>query len=73
MIAYRSSETAAPVTDAGVVLVAENNQEEMNAALVRVLSDPAYRAELASRSRAAYQAHFCWPVIASRFAALLEK
>jgi AraC family transcriptional regulator len=29
------------------------------APLVRVLSDPAYRAELASRSRAAYQSHFC--------------
>jgi glycosyltransferase involved in cell wall biosynthesis len=73
VIAYSGSETAAPVTDAGVVLVTENNQEEMNAALARVLSDPAYRAELASRSRAVYQAHFCWPIIASRFAALLEK
>jgi glycosyltransferase involved in cell wall biosynthesis len=72
VIAYRSSETAAPVTDAGVLLVTEDNQAEMNAALVRVLSDAGYRAELASRSRAAYQAHFSWPVIAARFAALLK-
>jgi glycosyltransferase involved in cell wall biosynthesis len=72
VIAYSGSETAAPVTYAGVVLVTENNQAEMNSALVRVLSDAVYRAELASRSRAAYQAHFSWSVIAARFGALLK-
>ncbi len=72
VIAYANRETAAPITDAGVVLVSEEHQEEMNAALVRILSDSFYRAQLSSRSRAAYQAHFSWPVIASRFAILLN-
>ena len=37
VIAYSGSETAAPVTNAGVVPVTENNQAEMNSALVRAL------------------------------------
>jgi glycosyltransferase involved in cell wall biosynthesis len=72
VIAYASSETAAPITDAGVVLVSAEDQEEMNTALVRILSDSLYHAQLASRSRAAYQAYFSWSVIASRFAVLLK-
>jgi glycosyltransferase involved in cell wall biosynthesis len=72
LIAYASSETAWPITDAGVVLVSENNQDEMNAALVRLLTDPALRADMAHRSRTAYLTHFSWPIIAARFAALLK-
>jgi hypothetical protein len=72
VIAYSSPETASPLTDAGVVLVPPDAPEEINAALVRVLSDAAYRAELASRSRAAYHAHFSWSAIAARFAAALK-
>jgi len=66
------SETTAPITDAGIVLVAPNKPDELNAALVRVLSDAAYRAYLASRSRATYQTHFAWPAIAARLSALLN-
>ena len=72
LIAFCGSETAPPITEAGVILLAPDAVEELKAALVRVLRDSAYREELASRSRAAYQAHFAWPVIASRFAALLR-
>jgi glycosyltransferase involved in cell wall biosynthesis len=72
VIANPISETAPPITDAGVVLVSPNNQNELNEALVRVLSDAGFRADLAARSRAAYKAHFAWPAIAERYAALLN-
>jgi len=71
-IAFEGPETAPPITDAGVVLVAENKPDELNAALVHVLSDDLYRAELAARSRLAYQAYFSWPAIAAQIATLLD-
>ena len=72
IIAYPGSETAVPITEAGVVLVSPDHPDDLNLALVRVLSDAAYRIDLAGRSRAAYQAHFAWPAIAARFSALLK-
>ena len=71
VIAYPGSETAAPITDAGVVFVSPERPDDLNVALVRVLSDSVYRMDLAARSRAAYQAHFTWTAIAARFSALL--
>jgi glycosyltransferase involved in cell wall biosynthesis len=71
VIAYPGPETAPPITDAGVVLVSPDHPNELNAALVRVLSDAAYRMELGARSRAVYQTHFSWPAISARFSALL--
>lgn len=71
VIAYSGPETAAPITDAGVVFVSPDRPDDLNVALVRVLSDAAYRMDLAARSRAAYQAHFAWTAIAARFSALL--
>jgi glycosyltransferase involved in cell wall biosynthesis len=72
VIALAGSETAAPVTKAGVILIPQADPRLLAAALVRVLSDSAFRAELASRSRAAYQEHFSWPAIAAKFAAFLN-
>jgi glycosyltransferase involved in cell wall biosynthesis len=72
LIAYSGSETAPPITDAGVVLIPPDQPDQLNAALVRLLSDPVYRADLAARSRAAYQTHFSWPAVARCFAAILR-
>jgi len=72
VIAFAGSETAPPITDAGVVLVSEQKQDELNAALLRVFSDSAYRAELAFRSRAAFAKHFSWASIAARYASILR-
>jgi glycosyltransferase involved in cell wall biosynthesis len=72
VIAYPNSETAPPITDAGVVLVNPGDLSSLNEALVRVLSDAGFRAELSARSRTAYKAHFAWPAIAERYAALLN-
>ncbi len=71
VIAYLGSETAPPITDAGVVLVSPDDPDDLKDALVHILSDAAFRMELAARSRAAYQTHFAWPAIATRFSALL--
>jgi glycosyltransferase involved in cell wall biosynthesis len=72
VIAYSGSETAPPITDAGVVLVPADQPRELHASLVRVLSDVDYRNDLAARSRATFQAHFAWSSIAARFASLLS-
>jgi glycosyltransferase involved in cell wall biosynthesis len=72
IIAYPGSETAVPITDAGVVLISSDKPDDLNAALVQVLSDSTYRKDLAARSRAAYETHFAWAAISDRFNALLK-
>jgi glycosyltransferase involved in cell wall biosynthesis len=71
VIALRGAETAAPVTEAGVILIPSEDPRMFAHALVQVLSDATLRAQLASRSRAAYQTHFSWPAIAARYAQIL--
>jgi glycosyltransferase involved in cell wall biosynthesis len=68
VIAFGGPETAAPITEAGVVLVSREKPEERGEALVRVLSDGEYRASLAGRSRRAYGQYFSWKAIAARYA-----
>jgi glycosyltransferase involved in cell wall biosynthesis len=72
VIAFSGPGTGQPITDAGVLLVPHDEPDELSAALVRVLADSAYRAELAARSRAVYQSHLSWPAIAASFAAVLS-
>lgn len=77
VIAYSGQETAAPITEAGVVLIpfgqdASVRQAQLNSALLRVLSDSVYRSELSARSCQAYHQHFSWSSIAARLSLLLE-
>jgi glycosyltransferase involved in cell wall biosynthesis len=72
IIAFAGSETAAPITDAGVVLVAGENKAMLGEALVRVLSDREYHTKLAERSQAAYENHFSWDAIARRYVLVLR-
>jgi glycosyltransferase involved in cell wall biosynthesis len=72
VIAYRGGETAEPITEAGVILVSRSKPEELQAALVRVLSDRVHREELAAKSRMAFRDHFSWAAVATRFAGLLS-
>jgi hypothetical protein len=72
MIAYVGSETSWPFQDAGVVLVSADSREELNDALVRLLSDYELRARLAATNYMTYNENFSWAVIARRFAALLR-
>ena len=73
VIAQEGSETAPPITEAGVVLVPATAPSEFGPALLRVLSDQAYRASLAERSRNAQQQYLSWSVIAAQYAKALEK
>jgi glycosyltransferase involved in cell wall biosynthesis len=73
VIAFGGGETAEPITEAGVVLLAQGQDRELGEALVRVLSDEKYRAGLAERSRVACQQHFAWEAIAGRYVEALSK
>jgi glycosyltransferase involved in cell wall biosynthesis len=73
LIASQGWETAAPLTEAGIVWVPHEDLNNFGPALVRVLADPPFRAQLAKRSREAYSRYFSWDVIASQFAEALRK
>jgi hypothetical protein len=72
VIAYSGLETGAPITNAGIVLVSPDQPDELNGALVRVLSDDTFRKDLATRSRIAYQEYFSWEAIAYRLSVFLK-
>jgi glycosyltransferase involved in cell wall biosynthesis len=72
VVAYVGPETTWPITEAGVVMVSPLDPGELNNALVRVLSDPDFRANLRQQNALAYRRHFSWPAIAAHFAALLK-
>jgi glycosyltransferase involved in cell wall biosynthesis len=74
VIAEAGWELAAPITEAGVVLVPEELVPEgFGAALARVLSDSSYRASLAERSRNAQSKYFSWSVIARQYVQAMRR
>lgn len=72
VIACEGRETAAPITEAGVVLIPPDSLDKFGPALLRVLEDPSYRAALAENSREAQKMHFCWRAIAARYEKILR-
>ena len=73
VVARQGWETASPITEAGVVLLPPDaDGEAFGAALVRVLSDKEYAAELGHRSRQAYLRYFSWTAIAAQYAKALR-
>jgi glycosyltransferase involved in cell wall biosynthesis len=73
VIAERGTETAGPIEEAGVVLVSADKPGEFGKALLRVLTNAEYRAQLAERSRLAQDKYFSWTAIAARYAEELRK
>jgi glycosyltransferase involved in cell wall biosynthesis len=73
IVARAGWETAAPVTEAGVVLVPQAAKEGFGPALLRVLSDESYGGLLAERSRQAQQQYFSWSAIAAQYGQALRK
>jgi hypothetical protein len=73
VIAQRGAETSGPIEEAGVVLVSADKPVEFGEALLRVLTNPDYRAQLAERSRLAQGKYFSWQGIAERYAEELRK
>ena len=72
MIAYVGLETSWPLQDAGVMLVSPSDPQELNAALLRLLSDAEFLQGLSKSNEVVYQEHFAWDTIAARFAGLLK-
>jgi hypothetical protein len=68
VIASEGWETGAPITEAGVVLIPETAKNEFGPALLRVLTDAAYRVKLSERSKRAQEVYFSWSAIAARYA-----
>jgi glycosyltransferase involved in cell wall biosynthesis len=73
VVACRGSETAPPITEAGVVLLPAEDKDGFGPALVRVLTDDAYRESLAGESRNAQQRYFSWTAIAGLYVESLHK
>ena len=73
VVAERGTETAGPIEEAGVVLVSADQAKEFGEALLRVLTNAEYRAQLAERNRLAHGKYFSWPAIAARYAEELRK
>jgi glycosyltransferase involved in cell wall biosynthesis len=72
MVAFVGPETSWPFMDAGVILVSPSDPRELNDALLKLLSNADLRAGLSRVNQLIYNEHFAWPVIASRYAALLN-
>jgi len=72
VVALEGSETAPPVTDAGVLLLrgraGEALGEQLGEGVVRIFSDQELRGQLIERSRRAYGESFSWEAIARRYA-----
>jgi glycosyltransferase involved in cell wall biosynthesis len=73
IIAERGAETSGPIEEAGVVLVSAEEPAEFGDALLRVLTNPDYRAQLAESSRLAQNKYFSWQAIAARYAQELQQ
>jgi glycosyltransferase involved in cell wall biosynthesis len=76
VIAFQGKETAAPITEAGVILIAADQDEselqtQLGEAIVRVLSEKEFRTQLVKRSRIAQDQFFSWPSITARYAKFL--
>jgi glycosyltransferase involved in cell wall biosynthesis len=67
VIAYRGRETAAPITEAGVVLVDRGSPTELGEAVLRIAKDLDFREELSARSERAQKLFFGWSAIADRY------
>lgn len=68
VIAYRGPETAAPIEEAGVVLLERvDDPVALGAVVQRIATDRAYREELSLRSVRAQEMFFSWRAIAERF------
>ena len=66
-IAYSGPDTAAPITEAGVVLVNRNRPTELGEALLHVATNQEFRDSLSQRSAHAQEMFFSWQAIAKRY------
>jgi glycosyltransferase involved in cell wall biosynthesis len=68
VVGYRGAETAPPITEAGVVLVAVNDSAALAKALTAVLTDAQLNQQLRQHNSAVTAKYLSWDAIASEFA-----
>jgi glycosyltransferase involved in cell wall biosynthesis len=73
VVAREGWETGWPITEAGVMLLPADEAGGYGLAVFNVLSDKAYAASLAERSRKAYERYFSWTAIAAQYLEDLRK
>lgn len=66
VVGMSGPETAPPITDAGVILVADGDWEAMADALARLARDPTLQEELSRKSEAVAREHYSWDVACER-------
>jgi glycosyltransferase involved in cell wall biosynthesis len=72
VVGYFGSETAFPITEAGLELVHEGDREGLSRALIHILSDSQHSQRLRRRSFCAQENYFSWEKIARAFVGILE-
>ena len=73
VIAFVGSETAPPVTEAGLALFSPERKDDLGRVLSHVLRDEHYRTSLAQRSLLAQRDYFSWNAIAVAYAKFLQR
>ncbi len=72
IVAERGPETATPITEAGLELVPLGDDAAAAAAIIRIIEDHTWSAELSSRNHEAHDQWFSWESIATRIIELLQ-
>lgn len=72
VVGYRGNETASPITEAGVFLVAENDRAALAEGLIRILTDAKLYSELCDRNSEVTSKYLSWDAIAGQFAQTLS-
>ena len=67
IVAFRGRETGFPLTEAGIVFVAENDADSLGNELARVLLDRELRSLLSERNLRVFREWFSWDRIADRW------
>jgi glycosyltransferase involved in cell wall biosynthesis len=72
VVGYSGPQTGPPLTEAGVMLAPEGDQQKLAEALIRVLSDEELWQELHQRNVRAQMQYFSWNAIADRLVTVLN-
>ena len=72
IVAERGPETATPITEAGLELVPLGDDAAAAAAIVRIIEDQTWSAELSSRNHEAHGRWFSWESIGTRIIEWLQ-
>jgi glycosyltransferase involved in cell wall biosynthesis len=68
VVGYRGAETAPPISEAGVLLVDQNDRDALAEALIRVLTDVQLYRDLHERNLVITAKYLSWDAIADQFA-----